>query len=440
MSGFSGGGGGGGAAGNVVVTVAAADTPAAKKALADFACDGIADEVEINAAIASVGPRGGKVSLLEGTFVTAAPILLHTSHVIVEGQGKGATEIQAAHAGGIMECNENDISDVGLRDLQLNPNGIASHAMYLQKREIWLAPNSHLIVQRVLFKGTLGADKSAVEVWWRDVVFEACEWVDLAYPALFTAFKSARVKVLDCSFAQSSTSNTVVWLAGEEHLMSGCTFFGPSMDEYQEAIRLYGTNHVVSSCLFQDWSGSPIVDGGAKGSMINGNIFNSCGPVEVYKSEAVITGNKFSDSQGEYALLMSAAGLVANNMIINAQGETAIKIHGSRVVVARNVVVNSAHHGIVVDGGADAVVTGNVLVGYNASNDEGYGGMFISAVSANVYGNTLRHSGHTVDYGLYIAGGTNHRVWGNDLLDGGPLNADVPINEGTIDAHGNRTD
>src|SRR3990167_10758410 len=68
-------------------TVAASDASAASIAMADYVCDGTADDVDINAAIAALPATGGKVMLTEGTFTIASPILLVSNcHLI--GQGR----------------------------------------------------------------------------------------------------------------------------------------------------------------------------------------------------------------------------------------------------------------------------------------------------------------------------------------------------------------
>lgn len=54
------------------VMVAASDSNSKQKA--DYICDGVNDEVEINAAIASIGTVGGVVVLLEGTYYLGARV------------------------------------------------------------------------------------------------------------------------------------------------------------------------------------------------------------------------------------------------------------------------------------------------------------------------------------------------------------------------------
>jgi hypothetical protein len=68
-----------------------------QKAQADYVCDGTADEVQINLAIAALPAGGGKVVLTEGTFTTAAMVNLQ-NHCTLEGQGQDVTTLIGAAA------------------------------------------------------------------------------------------------------------------------------------------------------------------------------------------------------------------------------------------------------------------------------------------------------------------------------------------------------
>jgi len=60
---------------------------------ADYVCDGVDDQEEINAAIAALPANGGRVSLLEGTFDITNTIVLSDDDISLEGLGY-ATRIQ----------------------------------------------------------------------------------------------------------------------------------------------------------------------------------------------------------------------------------------------------------------------------------------------------------------------------------------------------------
>jgi len=57
--------------------------------LADYQCDGTADEVQINQAIQALPASGGKIQLLEGTYEIAAKILVNINYVQISGTGVG---------------------------------------------------------------------------------------------------------------------------------------------------------------------------------------------------------------------------------------------------------------------------------------------------------------------------------------------------------------
>jgi hypothetical protein len=75
--------------------IAANDSSPITKQLADYVCDGTADQVEIQAAIDRVSD-GNQVLLAEGTFITDAPIYLSDDKLKLFGIGVDATEIYLA--------------------------------------------------------------------------------------------------------------------------------------------------------------------------------------------------------------------------------------------------------------------------------------------------------------------------------------------------------
>lgn len=88
-------GGGGGGSRSATYVIASANSSVAGKAVADAVCDGVADEVEINAAYNLLnGLWGGRIVLLEGDYYPAAAIV-GKNPVELWGQGPLATYIDA---------------------------------------------------------------------------------------------------------------------------------------------------------------------------------------------------------------------------------------------------------------------------------------------------------------------------------------------------------
>ncbi len=74
---------------SATLVVAASDATIASKNGADYVCDGVSDEVEINAALAALPANGGKLVLTEGTFNITSSILVQNDNAQIEGAGAG---------------------------------------------------------------------------------------------------------------------------------------------------------------------------------------------------------------------------------------------------------------------------------------------------------------------------------------------------------------
>ncbi len=75
-------------------TVIVASSTSKNKQSADYICDGIADDAEINAAIQAVidsTVKQGTVKILEGQYNITAPVRLYQQKILLEGTGEKAT-------------------------------------------------------------------------------------------------------------------------------------------------------------------------------------------------------------------------------------------------------------------------------------------------------------------------------------------------------------
>lgn len=74
--------------GAMAATIVVAASDSLNKAAANYVCDGVADNVEIQAAIDALPVGGGKVVLLEGTYVFAATVTRAIDNITIQGQGR----------------------------------------------------------------------------------------------------------------------------------------------------------------------------------------------------------------------------------------------------------------------------------------------------------------------------------------------------------------
>lgn len=74
----------------------------------DYLCDGVADDIEINQAIANLPENGGKILILEGTYLLSNEIAINRNNVTLEGMGVGTIldrNLVSANVVGISQCS-----------------------------------------------------------------------------------------------------------------------------------------------------------------------------------------------------------------------------------------------------------------------------------------------------------------------------------------------
>lgn len=90
--------------------IAASDTVLGARTV-DYQCDGTADEVQINQAIADLAPNGGRILLLEGTYTLANPITTTSGRInkSINFEGMGvATKLVGAAGKAILHIGHPD--------------------------------------------------------------------------------------------------------------------------------------------------------------------------------------------------------------------------------------------------------------------------------------------------------------------------------------------
>lgn len=380
------------------VVVAASDASSRSRSGADYVCDGVDDQEEIQQAIDAVRGTGGRVVLSEGTFrvnaipgptlgpVTTAAAIRLPSNVTLEGQGLGT----------VVRLEDNQ--DTAIRSVSVIVND-----------NFFVGGNTNIAVRNLTVDGNkAGQDLANIpnpQDW---------ECINFKY-----------------------VTNSVV---------EGCRCInavgdGIDIDD--------GERNVVSSNICENNEGAGIhISIGSPRNLISGNITRGNGAglqragIDVYNSspDNVVTGNL---SEGDYrGIATRSACVIDGNVIIghtapdgSINGAIAIESSGGSGSVVSN---NRIQGGVRAISGSfglgDVVVSGNVCIGQTATalsffdstggghvveanivKDAGGNGMTIGGPLNTISGNSIASSGAR---GIWLAETAHHSVVSGNVVSG----------------------
>lgn len=157
--------------------VVGAMTSGHKKSDVDYLCNGTADDVTINAAIAALPATGGKILIREGTYLTNNQILINKPNVVFEGMGN-STIIKRATANNPNGQNiiriENDYVELNNLYLDMNytiydstnvdASVIYSLGNYVKIQNVTCTNNCN-VSAGISFKGSYGVVTNCVVIY-----------------------------------------------------------------------------------------------------------------------------------------------------------------------------------------------------------------------------------------------------------------------------------
>ena len=189
------------------LTVAASDSTELSKTQADYVCDGVNDQAEIQAALAAL-PEGGKVILTDGTF-NCAGVIAPAAGTTLSGQGPDATILSFTHDGRINVDQEY----VTLDGFHIKGSGYSSGVKWLG---VMTVRASHAKIHNIT--GTADASIQAVYLLihdpavyaptLEDVEFINCKAVDTGtYGFLHNAWGSSNKVIKDVRYENCAAIN-----------------------------------------------------------------------------------------------------------------------------------------------------------------------------------------------------------------------------------------
>jgi len=390
--------------------VAASNASPQAKAQADYLCDGIDDQVQIETAMSQIGSVGGCVTFSEGTFTLGDQIDV-LAGIHLKGQGYATLIFRNANDPiiNIEDVNNTEVSDLRVRGSNTNTHdlnrgvqvvGTASESMI---RNVWTEQTGY---DGIVALSDVGGTPSHVTVMGCHVQSSFDDGINFNDTDFFECVGN---KVRDLT----DGNGIHISMGGSNGVHYG----------------------VVQGNIVTNVSGTGI------------DIVGSAG---AGRNTISITGNMVFDCDADGIQVQNAIGIVVQGNTIRTCGDNGINMFTcSYCTVAANVVydVNNdlgVFYGIYLNVTNDSAITGNVIndVGGNAS-DEGAGirlgnasrntvsnnrtdnthssGIWLSATADNnsINGNVCSNAGAGRDVGILVAAGCdNNNFVGNNLSIG----------------------
>lgn len=416
------------------------DTPALIKLLAIASqvvygarvqvCNGVADEVEINAAMGAI-PGGGRVLLSEGTFVIADPIVVPVhgitlmgfdSSTIIDGDGLATTE----HAIVI-----NGMTDVTLRDFAIQTEdggGKTCHCIFIANGSDRFEVSDVEVV---------ASDSDGIYVEGTNIVdgrinkctVHHCDGIGISV-GMDAANSALRFHIWDCFVHDNGTD--------------GINFGGPGSSQYCiiEGNTAYLNTQVgIWATLFDDGTidGNLLIANGQWGIRLtnsdhttvedNGCHINESDNIMLeVATNSLVIGNTCFGAVAEDTSdgIQVDAGSVDCQVIGNHCGENArhgLHLLGARTVAEGNFVHENEHHGICCRA-AELLINGNYVYDNGQDAAGTYHGIDLSTLAdrSSIVGNWIGgvvDNGEVQEDGIHVGDGATDLIISNNYCHNG---------------------
>jgi len=346
------------------------------KTRADYVCDGIHDEEEINRAISDLALTGGTVLLLEGTYNIGS-----AGTKIIEFEGVYIELPYGIYITSNVRLVGQGRSTILVLDIN-NFNG-----------------NDRL-------NALILSDNKSVEI--SDLVVDGSQYGYYSLPmALVFLYNASNSSILNCTIQHSFVG---VYIIGSNNCTVANNTVNDCMGFY--GISVYKSNNCIVSGNVCNAGSGGIILYFSDGCVVSDNeCCNTASTgIELYNSSNNYIGGNvcIANDWGIYVEANSSGNVICNN-VLRMNGTAGICIGSNDNLISENLVVGNSAHGIFILGGS-----------YNTAS-----------------GNVLRHM-NTQMYGIDNRGGTGNLIINNDLYQAGTSADFYDEGTGTV-YHNNRT-
>jgi len=377
-------------------TLVVASKASLRPEMADFACDGIDDQVEIQQALDALPEAGGTVQLMEGTYLLSGYVEIPRDKVSLRGMGR-ATILEHAPTSWVPLASNSlqgettlEVDDasqfrigqlIGITDEQINPL-VEEGSLYWYYSNDLVKTLLHRVTQ--VSGGTITLDrelegearvdrKARVAPAW--VMIKAYGKQDLELADFTIDFNRDHVARV---YAGYSTFDPPPGYP-DQPTPPPPTIFSEVRhgEEVLSAIYLQGAHHSrIHGLYLHDMPNTGLMVFESDHLLVEGNTirnFGLKGYVNVFGSHCRIIGNEITDSLYE-------------------DGICVYDTPSSVAVVANNIVKNCPRACILINQSRKAVVTGNNVRGDDTEDDGGVG-IGVTSREGAVTGNYIEHAG-----------------------------------------------
>ncbi len=389
---------------------------------ADYYTDGVADEVEINAATIAVNGSGGGIVLLKAGNYTTGNTVNILSNVTLQGEGYISTIITKVAGANFDAIKGNFISNASVNDIYVDGNNRNSAT---DGRGFYMYHVVNVTVNRCKAYDCVAGMEStgATDLTWYKCI------TDSNYNWNFYTFSGIRVKVL---YSQSLNAKAAL------HEGFGMAFY---VDHIAcEAVGNYVYNSAGTAIEIH--AGNPNASKDSTDFLCMGNYVDSCQYYGIYSlidtpttylmRRLTVIGNRVTNCAGKGFYFNFASELIVDGNIAEGNGQDGLGFENCAYVTSSNNISenNSAYGFRVIGSGVSITSTNDILLnntgGAYAPNTLTSGLQIISGGNMQLDGQTnngiiltRQLTAATIGSSLTISGGGAYKTGTN--LSGGNL-------------------
>ncbi len=391
--------------------VAANDSSATSKAQADYVCDGVADNVEIQEAIDALPSGGGRIHLLEGTYTITSGITISSNNVILSGSGD-ATHVTASGTAGSIGTGILVTGDhVTIRDFFFDGNtNVISYQIIITNNQYSRVEDMTICCSRT--DGIVFGPNTTDGIATNNFLYNHYnpDNIDDHTSSLEIEDGAERI-IITNNKVYNSNSGFFPHVHSGYNTLRNIEFSNNILINGPNASDLSGTGIYINNEGSAELEGMIIAN-----NIIDGGILKTTGAMNL-----LVDGNVFENATGiapSIHITISAEGSIIVNNIIRDGGQYGIQSFAPHTLISNNQIYNNGHNGIRLEETADySSIIGNIIKN-NGVTGYSYGIDLQGTDYVLIKGNQIFDDAGTQENGIRIrSGSTNTLVLGNIIVN-----------------------